>query len=195
MTGSAGDRLVEGVHAERVDVEVAADGHIAAPSVLRSGICRQTEAALRGRRSGLVEREHGVRGLRGCHGSLPAEVRCSLRSNYLGATITSWSFDVKTLLLEASVMAGPPERDHVDRFLEEIRGELPEAMDLVVRGDRRSHPGDQLAPAEDARRDPQALRPGLGRLAGAECAAVGGKSLTGAPPASSHGTRISPAVR
>jgi DNA-binding MarR family transcriptional regulator len=52
----------------------------------------------------------------------------------LGATITSWSFDVKTLLLEASVMAGPPERDHVDRFLEEIRGELPEAMDLVVEG-------------------------------------------------------------
>ncbi len=49
-------------------------------------------------------------------------------------TITSWSFDVKTLLLEASVVAGPPERDHVDNFLEEIRGELPEAMDLVVEG-------------------------------------------------------------
>ena len=31
-------------------------------------------------------------------------------------------------------MARPPERDHVDRFLEEIRGELPEAMDLVVEG-------------------------------------------------------------
>ena len=31
-------------------------------------------------------------------------------------------------------MARPRERDHVDRFLEEIRGELPEAMDLVVEG-------------------------------------------------------------
>ena len=31
-------------------------------------------------------------------------------------------------------MAKPPERDHVDRFLEEIRTELPEAMDLVVEG-------------------------------------------------------------
>ena len=31
-------------------------------------------------------------------------------------------------------MAGPGERDHVDRFLEEIRGELPEAMDFVVEG-------------------------------------------------------------
>ena len=57
-----------------------------------------------------------------------------MRSNYFAATITSWSFDVKTLLLEASVVARPPERDHVDRFLEEIRGELPEAMDLVVEG-------------------------------------------------------------
>ena len=31
-------------------------------------------------------------------------------------------------------MAGPPERDHVDRFLEEIRDELPKAMDFVVEG-------------------------------------------------------------
>ena len=31
-------------------------------------------------------------------------------------------------------MAEPRERDHVDRFLEEIRGELPEGMDLVVEG-------------------------------------------------------------
>jgi DNA-binding MarR family transcriptional regulator len=37
-------------------------------------------------------------------------------------------------LLEASVVARPPELDHVDRFLEEIRGELPEAMDIVVEG-------------------------------------------------------------
>lgn len=31
-------------------------------------------------------------------------------------------------------MARPGERDHVDRFLEEIRDELPEAIDLVVEG-------------------------------------------------------------
>jgi DNA-binding MarR family transcriptional regulator len=31
-------------------------------------------------------------------------------------------------------MPEPRERDHVDRFLEEIRGELPEGMDLVVEG-------------------------------------------------------------
>ena len=31
-------------------------------------------------------------------------------------------------------MSGPRDRDHVDRFLEEIRDELPEAMDVVVEG-------------------------------------------------------------
>ncbi len=31
-------------------------------------------------------------------------------------------------------MAGRSERDHVDRFLEEIRDELPDAIDLVVEG-------------------------------------------------------------
>lgn len=31
-------------------------------------------------------------------------------------------------------MAGPRERDHVDHFLEEIRSELPETIDLVVEG-------------------------------------------------------------
>jgi DNA-binding MarR family transcriptional regulator len=31
-------------------------------------------------------------------------------------------------------MARPDERDHVDRFLGEIRGELPESIDLVVEG-------------------------------------------------------------
>ena len=31
-------------------------------------------------------------------------------------------------------MAKPPERDHVDRFLEEIRDELPTSLDVVVEG-------------------------------------------------------------
>ena len=31
-------------------------------------------------------------------------------------------------------MTKPAERDHVDRFLEEIRAELPETIDLVVEG-------------------------------------------------------------
>ena len=31
-------------------------------------------------------------------------------------------------------MARPDERDHVDRFLDEIRSELPETIDLVVEG-------------------------------------------------------------
>src|SRR5260221_3113388 len=31
-------------------------------------------------------------------------------------------------------MGKPGERDHVDRFLDEIRGELPETIDLVVEG-------------------------------------------------------------
>src|SRR3954452_2403509 len=31
-------------------------------------------------------------------------------------------------------MPKPPERDHVDRFLDDIRDELPENIDLVVEG-------------------------------------------------------------
>lgn len=36
--------------------------------------------------------------------------------------------------MDTSHVAGPPERDHVDRFLEEIRDELPENLDVVVEG-------------------------------------------------------------
>ena len=56
-------------------------------------------------------------------------------SNYFDAQDSRRSFDVKILfrgnLLE---MAAPRERDHVDHFLEEIRSELPETIDLVVEG-------------------------------------------------------------
>ena len=57
----------------------------------------------------------------------------SSRSNY-------FDHDNKADLLTSRHFAGSfgrgqaRERDHVDRFLEEIRGELPEAMDLVVEG-------------------------------------------------------------
>ena len=77
----AADRLVVRVHAERADVEVAADEDASATAGF--GIDRGVEAetAVGRGRAGLVEREDGVRGRRRCHVSPPSS-RSMFESSY-----------------------------------------------------------------------------------------------------------------
>ena len=124
-------RLVERVHPEGPDVEIPADEHASAAGILGGP---ETEAPLGCGRRSLLERDQGVRRRIRGHGCLLELNEYSLNSNYFRGTLTGRSFDVKTFTVETSSVARPRERDHVDRFLEEIRDELPKAMDLVVEG-------------------------------------------------------------